>query len=187
MFDPTAVQDPAPTLGSPTPCAWCGKIFRLQRLAQKFCSSRCQKTGRRSELGAAGARKSRSLDPDTGVGGFSPINSNKINSLQRQKPPPTIAQYRCCRSCGRAFELAATKTTNCPRCNGYVPLPPRKPDGDWFVIAGPVDYCCGCGLAIMPRKPHGFLTPFRGADGDLYCSRECIEPTGSLALSEAVS
>jgi hypothetical protein len=68
-------------LGGRAGCSWCGKSFRRQRLAQRFCSVRCQKTGRRAEL-AAGARRSRTLTPTTGVGGFPPKNGNNINILR---------------------------------------------------------------------------------------------------------
>jgi hypothetical protein len=54
------------------------------------------------------------------------------------------------------------------RCRDYVPPPPRAVDAEWFIVAGPVDFCVECGLAIMPRKPHGYITPFRHEDG-LHC------------------
>jgi hypothetical protein len=60
----------------------------------------------------------------------------------------------------------------CERCRDYVPLPARKVDGEFFIVAGPVDYCSACAMAIMPRKPHGYITPYR-KDGRLYCSPLC--------------
>jgi hypothetical protein len=76
-------------LGSRTICTWCGNSFRLQRLAQRFCSPKCQKTGRRAEL-AAGAMRSRTSSPITPVGGFCPENTRQINTLQRQQPRPSL-------------------------------------------------------------------------------------------------
>jgi hypothetical protein len=40
--------------------------------------------------------------------------------------------------------------------------------GHRFIVAGPVDYCAGCGLAIAPMKG-GLLLP-RRKNGQLYCS-----------------
>ena len=74
-----------PALGARANCCWCGRPFRLQRLAQRFCSARCQKTGRRAEL-AAGARRSRTLTTDTAVGGFCHKNTNGINKLRAGQP-----------------------------------------------------------------------------------------------------
>lgn len=73
----------APTLGSRVTCVWCGTPFRLQRRAQRFCSARCQKTGRRAEL-AAGAPRSRTLTPNTAVGGFSPKTASTIKDVQAE-------------------------------------------------------------------------------------------------------
>jgi hypothetical protein len=67
------------------------------------------------------------------------------------------------------------------RCRDYVAAPPRKADGEWFIVAGPVDFCVECGLAIIPRKPHGYITPFRHDDGP-HCM-ECHAAT-SKAKSE---
>jgi hypothetical protein len=78
-----------PTLGSRTICAWCGNSFRLQRLAQRFCSPKCQKTGHRAEM-AAGAMRSRTSITNTPVGGFCPKNTQQINGLQRQQPRPSL-------------------------------------------------------------------------------------------------
>ena len=77
------------TLGSRASCAWCGNFFRLQRLAQRFCSPKCQKTGRRAEL-AAGAMRSRTSTTTTAVGGFCPENTRQINGLQRPQPRSSL-------------------------------------------------------------------------------------------------
>jgi hypothetical protein len=67
------------SVGTREECAWCGTSFCRQRRAQRFCSTKCQKTGRRAEL-AVGAFLPRPLGRDSGVGGFSAKNPNKINS-----------------------------------------------------------------------------------------------------------
>jgi hypothetical protein len=45
--------------------------------------------------------------------------------------------------------------------------------GNWHTVAGPVEYCAACRMAIMPRKPDGYITPYRGKDGLLYCDPVC--------------
>jgi hypothetical protein len=70
-----------PNLGTRTASIWCGRSFRLARRAQRYCSARCQKTGRRAEL-ATGATRSRTLRPDTAVGGFTPKNINSNSGVQ---------------------------------------------------------------------------------------------------------
>jgi hypothetical protein len=59
------------------------------------------------------------------------------------------------------------------RCRDYVPLPLRLPDGDYFIVAGPVEHCAACRMVIMPSKPHGYIMPCRGKDGRLYCGPVC--------------
>jgi hypothetical protein len=79
------------------------------------------------------------------------------------------AEYGPCLTCGRMNRISTPGPLFCnDRCRDYVPLRPRKPDGAWFIVAGPVDYCTACATAITPRKPHGDLTPYR-KDGRLYC------------------
>jgi hypothetical protein len=70
-----------PTLGSRASCAWCGNLYRMQRTAQRYCSPRCQKTGRRAEL-AAGIDKSQTLTGRTPVGGFSTKKISAYNGMQ---------------------------------------------------------------------------------------------------------
>jgi hypothetical protein len=70
--------------------------------------------------------------------------------------------------------IVASQPTYCnDRCRNYVPLSPRKPDGDWHIVAGAVEYCAACRMAIMPSKPHGYIMPHRGEDGLLYCGPVC--------------
>jgi hypothetical protein len=102
----SGAQPSGPILGRRVACAWCGKPFRLQRLAQRFCSARCQKTGRRAELTAgaplrsetaAEALRSRTLGQETGVVGFSPKNASSISVLQTtilESRPPSGAPPR---------------------------------------------------------------------------------------------
>jgi hypothetical protein len=79
------------------------------------------------------------------------------------------AEYGPCQTCGRMNRISTPGPLFCNgRCRDYVPLRPRKPDGDWFIVAGPVDYCAACATAVTPRKPHGDLTPHRKY-GRLYC------------------
>jgi hypothetical protein len=91
--------------------------------------------------------------------------------------------------------------TYCPpvngehRCRDYVPHGPRKVDGQWFIVADPVDYCHGCGLAITPgaHAPRNtaasasFIMPYR-IEGHLYCNRTCVpSKRRSLKIKEGAS
>jgi hypothetical protein len=69
------------TLGNRITCVWCGNSFRLQRRAQRFCSPKCQKTGRRAEM-AAGAMRSRTSSTTSPVGGFCPKNVSVVRDVQ---------------------------------------------------------------------------------------------------------
>jgi hypothetical protein len=71
-----------PSLGARANCCWCGKPFRLQRLAQRFCSPTCRKIGHRHKA-TTGALRSVTLGGDTVVGGLSPKNASTINQVQR--------------------------------------------------------------------------------------------------------
>jgi hypothetical protein len=73
-----------PGLGARINCCWCGKPFRLQRLAQRFCSPTCRKIGHRHKA-TTGALRSVTLSADTAVGCFPPKNTNDINILQRRQ------------------------------------------------------------------------------------------------------
>jgi hypothetical protein len=78
------------------------------------------------------------------------------------------SEYAPCEACGRSCRIEPGAATFCnERCRSYVPLPPRKPDGQWFTVAGPVNVCVACRLAITPTK-----RPWR-KDDKLYCSAEC--------------
>ena len=70
-----------PGLGARANCCWCGRPFRLQRLAQRFCSPTCRKIGHRHKA-TTGALRSVTLSADTAVGCFPPKNTNDINILQ---------------------------------------------------------------------------------------------------------
>jgi hypothetical protein len=84
--------------------------------------------------------------------------------------PPHREKYPTCEACGRTYRRSAPDDRFCcARCAAYVPLAPRKRDGEFFIVAGPVDHCDDCGLAITPRKPDGFLLPYRALDGRLTC------------------
>ena len=74
-----------PGLGARINCCWCGKPFRLQRLAQRFCSPTCRKIGHRHKA-TTGALRSVTLSADTAVGCFPPKNTNNINRLQGRQP-----------------------------------------------------------------------------------------------------
>jgi hypothetical protein len=108
-----------------------------------------------------------------------PIPSALESRLARVEASPRAplqpkADYEACRACGRQQPIAPGQPTYCnDRCRAYAPLPPRKPDGEWYVVAGPVEYCAACAMAIMPTKPHGYVLPYRGKDGQLYCDPIC--------------
>jgi hypothetical protein len=134
----------------------CGKRIprwtdgKLTPAAKVFCSLGCGNFYRRLHpvKGVAQTPKKR------------PISSIFLEPVRAVVGRP---KFGPCQSCGRACQIEAGKPTFCnERCRDYVPYPPRKPDGQWFIVAGPVDTCCACGLAIMPRNPHGFLTPPSG-------------------------
>ena len=49
-----------------------------------------------------------------------------------------------------SLRLHPEKPTYCnDRCRSYV-RKKYKPDGGWYRVAGPVDYCAGCSMAIEP-------------------------------------
>src|SRR5882672_714232 len=92
-----------------------------------------------------------------------PINRAPFESVYVTEPRP---EYPRCKACGRPYLRTSPVEQFCStRCAEYVPLPPRKPDGEWFIVAGPVEYCDDCGLAVTPRKRQGFLAPVRAMDG----------------------
>jgi hypothetical protein len=79
------------------------------------------------------------------------------------------AEWRECDACGRQSEYRPGQPTFCSeRCRAYMPPSSRKMDGEWFIVAGPIDYCSACHMAITARKPHGYLMPYR-LDGQLRC------------------
>jgi hypothetical protein len=103
-------------------------------------------------------------------------NAKKAPVPQRLSKPVSAtegaSEYAPCPACGRSCRKADGAAAYCnDNCRRYVSPPARKPDGEWFVVAGPVDYCAGCALAIGPAKPP------RRRDGALYC-RECADARG---------
>jgi hypothetical protein len=81
-----------------------------------------------------------------------------------------LRKWAPCGACGRAGLKTSLAQRFCDsRCESYVPYPPRKVDGDWYIVAGPMDFCVGCGLGITPRNPWGHIAGWRGKAG-LYCS-----------------
>ena len=138
-------------------CLGCGK--RIPRWidgkqtpsSQQFCSPGCGRFYRRLHPVKRGRRNAKK----------DPILRAFVEPVLAVEGRP---EYHPCRACGRAIR---TELVFCnDRCRDYVPLPPRKPDGEWFVCAGPVEYCSGCGSAIVPHQ-----LPYRVA-GELIC-RAC--------------
>ena len=161
-------------------CKACGK--RIPRwtdgkptlAARLFCSPKCGQFYRRLHPVKRGRQNAKK----------EPISSALPGSVRLTEGR---SEYGPCQGCGRMQRITASGSLFCnDGCREYVPLPARKPDGDWFIVAGTVDLCHGCGLAISPRNPQGFLTPYRRGDGHPYCSRECSaaaadERAGELA------
>lgn len=140
--------------------------------SRRFCGNACSSFYRKIY--------GLSRPPARGVAGVSlnakkePINGGLkgtflvIDMLGGPKIP-----FRPCDTCGVTYPIGSAGRRFCSdRCEAFVPLPPRKPDGNWYIVAGPVDYCEGCGLAITPEKPFGYIVPFRQPDRTLLC-REC--------------
>jgi hypothetical protein len=149
-------------------CLSCGK--RLQRWIKgrentaKFCDSGC----------GSHYRRTHKKTPKTSQMPHSDCCAETAQkTLVPQRLEPSIAategkpEYRPCRTCGRTSREVHCST----RCRDYQPLAARKPDGVWYVAAGPVSYCEGCGLAIVPGRG-GILLPHRCEDGKLRCD-EC--------------
>jgi hypothetical protein len=147
-------------------CKACGKRIprwtdgKLTPAARVFCNKSCGSFYRR-------------LHPVKG--GAQTLKKRPIPSafLEPVRAVVGRSEFGPCESCGRPCQIEPGKPTYCnERCRDYVPLPARKVDGEFFIVAGPVDYCSACAMAIMPRKPHGYITPYR-KDGRLYCSPLC--------------
>jgi predicted nucleic acid-binding Zn ribbon protein len=124
---------------------------------QQFCSSACGKFYRRMHRseGRASERK-------------------KTPAAQRPLEPVLTTEgrwdIRHCKQCRYGFIAKSPDQRFCTdRCAAYVPLPPRKKNANWYIVTGPIDYCHECWFAITPRKPHGFITPWRNTDGMLSC------------------
>ena len=150
-------------------CLACGKRIprwtdaKATPASRVFCGNACGNHYRRRAKGRVTKGVAQNVKKR-------PINRAPFESVYVTEPRP---EYPRCKACGRPYPRTSPAEQFCStRCAEYVPLPPRKPDGEWFIVAGPVDYCDGCGLAVTPQKPHGFLSLVRGKDGHLYC-REC--------------
>jgi hypothetical protein len=138
---------------------------KLTPSTKVFCSPGCGRFYRRMSV-LSGRARERKIEP------IKPAFREAV--LPPRRSIEGQPEFGPCQACGRPCQIKPDKPTYCnARCEAYVPLPPRKRDGDWFIVVGPVDYCHDCSLAIMPHKPHGFVTPYRGAGGDLFCSHEC--------------
>jgi predicted nucleic acid-binding Zn ribbon protein len=150
-------------------CLACGKRIprwtdgKATPVSRVFCCNACGNHYRRRTRG--GVTKGVAQ-----IAKKRPINRAPFESVYVTEPRP---EYPRCNACGRPYLRTSPAERFCSaRCAEYVPLPPRKPDGEWFIAAGPLDYCDGCGLAVVPRKRQGFLAPVREMDGHMYC-REC--------------
>ena len=63
-----------------------------------------------------------------------PINRAPFESVYVTEPRP---EYPPCKARGRHYLRTSPAEQFCSiRCAEYVPLPPRKPDGEWFIVAG---------------------------------------------------
>jgi hypothetical protein len=103
-------------------------------------------------------------------------NRKKARAAQQLPVPISTTEGRWdigeCANCGHGIVRSYPDQQFCsPRCEDYVPLPPRSKDRNapWYHVAGPVDYCEECGLAITPRPPHGYVTGYRGLDKVFRC------------------
>ncbi len=166
-------------------CKCCGKRIprwtngKLTPSSRLFCSSGCGRFSRRMDTlsGRARKREIESIKPA--------FREAAIAPRERIEGRP---EYGPCQACGRLHNLASPNRPFCSaRCEAYIPLPPRKPDGEWFIVAGPVDYCSACAMAIGPRKPHGYITPYRNVDGLLFCSRECRTQRKAKSATDIIS
>jgi predicted nucleic acid-binding Zn ribbon protein len=119
-----------------------------------------------------------------------PVGHQVGRSGHGQAPGP---EYHPCRACGRTVRMTLEFCSD--RCRDYVPLGPRKAGGEtrrdagpeWWIIAGPVPYCDGCGLAIGPDR-QGLLLPRRMGDGGLRCT-DCVplrHPKGARKTEAAL-
>jgi hypothetical protein len=128
-----------------------------------FCSDACRKYHRRLHPRKAVREKPKNR----------PISSAFVEPFCAAEGPP---EYGTCEACGRGGVSPTSGTSFCStRCASYQPAPPRRPDGAWFTVAGPIDHCARCGGAIIPRQD-GLLIPFRNVSGELRCSREACTP-----------
>jgi predicted nucleic acid-binding Zn ribbon protein len=160
----------------PRNCLACGKhIPRWEagkQTTRKFCGSQCSAWYGRTHPKTR--PEGRGETPVRGEYASRVVEAKKVPVPQALLEPfghqAGRSEYHPCRACGRT--VRATLEFCSDRCRDYVPLGPRKPDGEWWIIAGPVSYCDGCGLAIQPDR-QGLLLPRRMADGGLRCA-DCV-------------
>jgi hypothetical protein len=149
-------------------CLACGKRIprwqggRATRADRVFCSEACAKFSRRRNGGSA---------PSKGVRDNVKKVPEKRAFLEPVRATEDRPDYAPCEACGRNCRIEPGEPAFCSeQCRSYVPLPTRKANGAWFIVAGPVNFCAACGLAITPT--HGQLTPWRRGSA-LYCSADC--------------
>jgi hypothetical protein len=76
-------------------------------------------------------------------------------------------KYAPCKACGYSTAVMPREPTYCnDRCRSYLPKK-YKTDGSWYRVAGPVEYCAACSMAIEPRQ-----LPYAN-DRQLFCNPVC--------------
>jgi hypothetical protein len=159
----------------PRDCLACGKrIPRWEggkQTTRLFCDSQCSAWHRRTH------QKTRSEGKCT-----SRVVEAKDVPLSQPLAAPLSSEvgrpeFHPCKACGRMVRAALEFCSE--RCRAYIPLPPRKADGAWHIVAGPVPYCDECGLAIALGRG-GILLPRPDLDGR-HCSA-CATRSGPFLL-----
>jgi hypothetical protein len=147
-------------------CLACGKRIprwskgRQTPITRQFCGAGCRAYWHRAHPNASRTENAKKV----------PARQAFLEPVCATERPP---EYADCEACGRTCRIKPDEPTYCSeQCRSYVPLPARKPAGEWFIIAGPVDYCAACSLAITPTKSHGHLMPWRRGSA-LFCSADC--------------
>jgi hypothetical protein len=157
-------------------CLGCGK--RIPRwvngeetpISKVFCDKGCAQYARRqkSKLTPQAREATNAKARPVNQGFPAPVFATE-GRLRQWEPCAASSAARFCDS----------------RCESYVPYPPRKVDGEWHIVAGPIDCCVGCGLGITPTKLWGHIAGWAGKDG-LYCTRECRK-AGGAAFADATA
>jgi hypothetical protein len=143
-------------------CLACGK--RIPRwtktgatpASKRFCNASCGSFHRRTHQGPHVTEKAKK-----------PLAAQRL--LKPVCATEDAPEHAPCRACGRSCRIRPGEPTYCNEtCQAYTPSSARKPNGEWFIVAGPVDYCAGCGLAI--------IGPAWRRDDKAYCSASCRQP-----------